>query len=83
MFPIRFFYYKACSWNIGFLQVVNISKLHHMFKRNHIMIYVQRFLVSFLYKFFCIKSANPLFYVKHVENGYFPLLSKFEINCKG
>jgi hypothetical protein len=28
---------------------------------------------------FGIKNANPFFYVKYVENGYFPLLSKFEM----
>jgi hypothetical protein len=28
---------------------------------------------------FGIKNANPSFYKKYVENGYFPLLSKFQI----
>jgi hypothetical protein len=35
IFPIRFFYNKACNWNIGFLQIVNISKLYHMLGSNH------------------------------------------------
>jgi hypothetical protein len=42
------------------------------------MFYVQIFLVSFPYKNFSNKNANPSFYIKYVENGYFPLLSKFE-----
>jgi hypothetical protein len=74
MFPILFFYYKACSWNIGFLQVANISKLHHMFKSNHRTFYVQ---ISI--QIFSVKNANPSLYAKHVENGYFPLPSKFEM----
>jgi hypothetical protein len=53
MFPIHFFYNKACNWNIGFLQMVNISKLHHMLESNRGTFYVQSFQVSFLYKFLC------------------------------
>jgi hypothetical protein len=26
---------------------------------------------------FSMKNTNPLFYLKHVENDYFPLISKF------
>ena len=73
------FYYKACSWNIGFLQVVSISKLHHMFKSNHRMFYMQSFLVLFLYKFLVLEIQTLLFYSKCVENGYFSLPSKFEM----
>jgi hypothetical protein len=51
IFPILFFYYKTCSWSIGFLEVLTISKLHHMFESNHSTFFVQSFLVSFLYKF--------------------------------
>jgi hypothetical protein len=46
-----------------------------MLESNHSTFYVQRFLVSFLYKFLVFLS----FYVKHVENSYFPLLSKFNV----
>jgi hypothetical protein len=58
MFPIHFLNYKACSWNIGFLQVVNISKLHHMFKSNHFTFDMQSFLVLFLYKFLVLKMQT-------------------------
>jgi hypothetical protein len=40
MFPIHFFNNKACNWSIGFLQIVNISKLHHMLENNHSTFYV-------------------------------------------
>jgi hypothetical protein len=40
MFSIHFYYYEAYSWSIGFLQVVNISKLHHVFKNNHCTFYI-------------------------------------------
>jgi hypothetical protein len=40
-FLFYFFNYKACNWSIGFLQIVNISKLYHMFKSNHSTFYVQ------------------------------------------
>jgi hypothetical protein len=55
MFPICFLYYKACSWNIGLLQVLNISKLHHMLESNHSTFYMQSFLVLLLYKFLVLK----------------------------
>jgi hypothetical protein len=63
MFPICFLYYKASSWSIRFLQVLNISKLHHMLENNHSTIYVQSFLVSFPYKFFVLK-CEPFFLCK-------------------
>jgi hypothetical protein len=28
---------------------------------------------------FSVKNANPFFYAKYIENGYFPLPSKFEM----
>jgi hypothetical protein len=75
MFPIHFFYNKACNWNIGFLQIVNISKLHHMLESNRGTFYFKcRF-----YTNFCVKNANPSFYAKRIKNGYFPLSSKFEM----
>jgi hypothetical protein len=55
MFPIRLFYNKASSWSIGFLQIVNISKLHHMLESNHSTFYVQSIQVSFPYKFLVLK----------------------------
>jgi hypothetical protein len=55
MFSIRFFYNKSCNWNIGFLQIVNISKLYHMLESNHSSFYVQSFQVLFPYKFLCQK----------------------------
>jgi hypothetical protein len=79
MFPICFFNYKAWSWSIGFLQVLNISKLHHMLESNHSTFYVQSFSSVVFVQTFSIKNANPSFYVKYVENGYFLLLSKFEM----
>ena len=30
IFFIHFFNNKACNWSIGFLQLVNISKLYHI-----------------------------------------------------
>jgi hypothetical protein len=50
-----FFNYKACNWSIGFLQIVNISKLHHMLEIHHSMFYVQSFQVLFSYKFLVLK----------------------------
>jgi hypothetical protein len=58
MFPIRFFNNKACNWSIGFLQIVNISKLHHMLENNHSTFYVQSFQVSFLYKCLVLKMRT-------------------------
>jgi hypothetical protein len=56
-----FLYYKACIWNIGFLQVVTISKLYHMFKSNHCTFYMQSFLVLFPYKILALKMQTLLF----------------------
>jgi hypothetical protein len=58
MFPIRFLYNKACSWNTRFLQVLNISKLHHMLECNYSTFYMQSFLVSFTYKFLVLKMRT-------------------------
>jgi hypothetical protein len=60
MFPIRFFYNKACNWSIGFLQIVNISKLYHMLGSNHSPFYVWSFQVSFSYKFLVLKMWTLL-----------------------
>jgi hypothetical protein len=51
MFPICFFNYKTYNWSIGFLQKMNISKLHHMLESNHSTFYVRSFQVSFVYNF--------------------------------
>jgi hypothetical protein len=41
MFPIRFFIIKnVYNWSIGFLQIVNISKLYHILGSNHSTFYV-------------------------------------------
>jgi hypothetical protein len=61
MFPICFLYYKVCSLSIGFLHVLNISKLHHMLESNHGMFYVQSFILSFPYKFLVLKIQTLLF----------------------
>jgi hypothetical protein len=61
MFPIRFFYNKACNWSIGFLQIVNISKLYHILESNHSTFYVWNFQVSFPYKFLVLKMRTLLF----------------------
>jgi hypothetical protein len=80
MFLIRFYYYKACDWSIGFLQVLNISKLYHMLVSNHSMFLRAKFFSIVSVQIFSIKNANPYFYVNYVENNYFPLLSMFEMN---
>jgi hypothetical protein len=81
MFSIRFLYYKAYNWSIGFLQVLNISELHHMLESNHSTFYIARekFYSVVSVQIFSIKNSNPFFYGKYVENGYFPLLFKFEM----
>jgi hypothetical protein len=61
MFPIRFFYNKAFNWSIGFLQIVNILKLHHMLESNHSTFYVRSIQVSFPYKFLVLKMQTLLF----------------------
>jgi hypothetical protein len=61
MFPIRFFYNKACNWSIEFLQIVNISKLYHILGSNHSTFYVWSFQVSFPYKFLVLKMRTLLF----------------------
>jgi hypothetical protein len=61
MFPICFLNFKACNWSLGFLQIVKISKLHHMLESNHSTFYVQNFQVSFPYKFFVLKMQTLLF----------------------
>jgi hypothetical protein len=61
MFPIRFYYNKACNWSIGFFQIVNISKLHHMLESNHSTFYVRSYQVSFLYRFLVLKIRTLLF----------------------
>jgi hypothetical protein len=76
------FFNKACSWSIGFFQVLNISKLHHVFRRNHSTFYVQIFFSVISVQIFSIKNVNPSFYIKYVENGYFLLLAKFEMYGK-
>jgi hypothetical protein len=58
MFPICFFYNKACNWNIGFLQIVNISKLYHILGSNHSTFYVWSFQVLFSYKFLVLKMQT-------------------------
>jgi hypothetical protein len=50
-----YFYNKACNWSIGFLQIMNISKLHHILGSNHSTFYVWNFQVSFPYKFLVLK----------------------------
>jgi hypothetical protein len=57
-----FIYYKACNWSIVFLQIVNISKLHHMFESNHSTFYVRSFQVSSPYKFLVLKCE--LFFLR-------------------
>jgi hypothetical protein len=56
-----------------------LTSSEDMFKSEHCTFYVQSFLALFPYKFFGVKNANPSFYAKHVENGYCPLPSKFEM----
>jgi hypothetical protein len=60
MFPIRFFYNNACNWSIGFLQIVNISKLYHMLGSNHSTFYVWSFQELFPYNFLVWK-CEPFF----------------------
>jgi hypothetical protein len=55
MFPIHFFNNKTCNWSIGFLQIVNISKLYHILGSNHSTFYLWSFQVSFPYKFLVLK----------------------------
>jgi hypothetical protein len=55
-----FIYNKACNWSIGFLQIVNISKLYHILGSNHSTFYVWSFQVSFLYKFLVLKMQTLL-----------------------
>jgi hypothetical protein len=43
------------------------------------MFYVRSFFSVVFIQIFCIKSTNPSFYVKYVENSYFPLLFKFKM----
>jgi hypothetical protein len=61
MFPICFFNNKACNWSIGFLQIVNISKLYHMFGSNYSTFYMRSFQVLFPYKFLVLKMQTFLF----------------------
>jgi hypothetical protein len=62
MLPICFYYYyEACNWSIGYLQVVNISKSHHMLKSNHSIFCVQSFQVSYPYKVSILKMQTFLF----------------------
>jgi hypothetical protein len=61
MFPICFFYNKACNWSIEFLQIVNISKLYHILGSNHSTFYVWSFQVLFPYKFLVLKMRILLF----------------------
>jgi hypothetical protein len=61
IFPIQFFYNRAYIWSIGFLQIVNISKLYHMLGSNHSTFYVQSFQVLFLYKFLVLKMQTLRF----------------------
>jgi hypothetical protein len=56
-----FFYNKACNWSIGFLQIVNISKLYHLLGSNHSTFYMWSFQVSFPYKFLVLKMRILLF----------------------
>jgi hypothetical protein len=56
MFYLCFFNNKACNWSIGFLQIVNISKLYHMLGSNYSTFYVWSFQVSFPYKFLVLKT---------------------------
>jgi hypothetical protein len=65
MLPTRCFYNKACNWRIGFLQIVNISKLYHILGSNHSTFYVWSFQVSFLYKFLVLKMQT-LLYTKYM-----------------
>jgi hypothetical protein len=60
MFPICFFYNKAYNWSIGFLQIVNISKLYHILGSNHNTFYVWSFQVSCPYKFLVLKMRTLL-----------------------
>jgi hypothetical protein len=60
MFPIRFFNNKACNWSLGFLQIVNISKLYHILGSNHSTFYVWSFQVSFPYKILVLKMRTLL-----------------------
>jgi hypothetical protein len=55
----------------------NISKLHHMLESTQVL--RAKFFSVVSIQIFSIKNVNPSFYVKYVENGYFPLLSKFEM----
>jgi hypothetical protein len=60
MFPIHFFNNKTCNWSIGFLQIVNISKLYHILGSNHSTFYVWSFQVSFQYKFLVLTPKWPI-----------------------
>jgi hypothetical protein len=60
MFPILFSNNKTCNWSIGFLQIVNISKLYHILGSNHSTFYVWSFQVSFPYKFLILKMGTLL-----------------------
>jgi hypothetical protein len=60
-FSIRFHYSKACSWSIGFLQILSISKFHHMLESNHSTFYVQSFIEPFLYKCLVLNMQILLF----------------------
>jgi hypothetical protein len=55
-----FLYNKACYWSIGFLQIVNISKLYHILGSNYSTFYVRSIQVSFLYKFLVLKMQTLL-----------------------
>jgi hypothetical protein len=59
-FLYAFFYNKACNWSIGFLQIVNISKLYHMLGSNHSTLYMWSFQVLFPYKFLVLKMRTLL-----------------------
>jgi hypothetical protein len=56
---------------MGFLQIVNISKLNHMldFQSNHSTFHVQNFWSVISIQIFSVKNANPSSYAKCVENA--------------
>jgi hypothetical protein len=81
MFPIRFFYNKACNWNIEFLQIVNISKLYHILGSNHSTFYVWSFQVSFPYNFLVLKMWTLLFTKYMWKTITFHCLPSSRCNC--
>jgi hypothetical protein len=52
---ILFSLYRACSWSIIFLKVVNPSKLHYLFESYNSTFHVHNFLILFPYKFLVLK----------------------------